>query len=95
MALPISMASKLAKEMESKGISGSISMGEPKHMGSGDAMDEHPEKEPVDELESIVKDIDEASKSPGLGHLILELCERCAAKAESEEEEPDEDSSEY
>lgn len=94
MALPIAKATALAKDMAKRGIPGSISMGEPKHMGSGDEMDESPEKEPDGDLENIIKEIDEASGKPGLGRLIHELCERCAAEYE-EEESPEEESSEY
>jgi hypothetical protein len=94
MALPLGAASKLAADMAKKGISGSISMGEPKnaaekkHMGSGDMMDESPEKEDADPMMSLAGDMLEAFKADdktGLADLLKELCQRASEDHEKDD----------
>lgn len=90
MALPVSAAASLAADMAKKGISGSISMGEPKkHMGSGDLMGEAPEKDdPMsdvpEDVKPVIADID--AMMPGLGKLMLELCEKLMNKDMGDDE---------
>ena len=73
--LPISKAADLAKTMASKGVMGSISMGEPKDEEDqpSDEMDAVPEQ-----LKPVLADID--ALVPGLGKLMLELCEKMKAE---------------
>lgn len=66
MALPVKQAADLAKSMASKGLSGSISMGEP------DYSEEDAPEEGASELQACVKDAAEAIASGDVAHI-----ERC------------------
>jgi hypothetical protein len=92
MALPISKAMDLAKDMKNKGISGSIAMGEPKHMGSGDAYDDAPEKDEVDpDMKSIAGEIIgyvESGDAEGLAKCLQELVERAGGSEPDGDESP-------
>jgi hypothetical protein len=67
MALPIAAAADLAKDMASKGIAGSISMGEPKE-------EDDDAKDADEQIKPVLDDID--AMVPGLGKLMLELCDK-------------------
>lgn len=90
MALPIDKAADLARDMAKKGISGKISMGEPKDMmgSSGSPMDDAPEKDPALSPDmsaiagSIMKCIDSGDKA-GLAKHLLEIVERCIEGGEN------------
>ena len=76
MALPVSKAADLAKDMAKKGLVGSISMEKPDEM-------DMPEKS--GDLEPILADIDK--RVPGLGALVHELVERLQAGDEKQDED--------
>lgn len=79
MALPMAKAADLAKSMASKGVMGSISMGEPHDMPAED------EGTSDDELKPVLADID--ALVPGLGKLMMELCEKMKAADEYQDED--------
>ena len=82
MALPIKKAADLAKDMASKGVMGSISMGEPKDDGE---MPEDDGMDAPDHVKPVLADID--ALVPGLGKLMLELCEKMKADDQEQDKE--------
>ena len=74
MALPVAKAKSLASDMAKKGLIGSISMSDPKE---GEEMEG--DDAPMDDMQPVMDDID--AMVPGLGKLVLELCEKCMAKS--------------
>jgi hypothetical protein len=97
MALPVRKAMDLAKDMKSKGILGSIEMGEPEnasnkgeHMGSGDEMDESPEKEGDSPMMGIASDMIDAMESKdasALASLLQELVDRIQSEDKEQDSE--------
>jgi hypothetical protein len=89
MALPVSKAADLAKDMAKKGIAGKISMSDPDDTvgSSGSEMDDAPEKDPPMDpaMESIAGDIidsiDKGDKA-GLAKFLMEMVERCSGETE-------------
>lgn len=95
MPLPLKAAADLAKDMAKKGISGSISMGKPemKHMGSGDAMDDSPEKDSEDmdpammDIAGEMFDAVESKDKVAWCKLFKELCDRMKDDDEEQDHE--------
>jgi phage gp29-like protein len=84
VALPIAKAADLAKSMASKGVMGSISMGEPKEMDDG-MQDDKDSMDMPDHIKPVIEDIDKLV--PGLGSLMHELCEKMMSADEEQDKE--------
>lgn len=83
MALPVKKAAELAKDMASKGLIGSISMAKPED--KPEDMSEDEPKEDMDGIEAICADMDHLC--PGMGKLMMELCERLQSQDKEQDEE--------